>query len=118
MALCHGLLAKTPARGRYVVWIAFDHAGPGNTARKDIGPVSFWDCDWGRGNLMQGGPHLDDIPGELTGTGGIFSPGNLPSGRDVRLARVALVCHRGRSAGAIIGPRPARAAVISSGGGP
>lgn len=56
----------------------------------DMGPVSFWDSDWVRENLMQGGPHLDDIPGELKGTGGIFSPANLPSGRDVRLARVDL----------------------------
>jgi hypothetical protein len=90
LALCQRILAKSPARGRYVVWIAFDHAGPGSTARLDIGRVSFWDCDWVRENLMHGGPHLDDIPGELKGTGGIFSPGSLPSGRDVRLARVDL----------------------------
>ena len=90
LALCQRLLAKTPTRGHYVVWIAFDHAGPGNAVRRDMGPVSFWDCNWVRENLMRGGPHLDDIPGDLKGTEGIFSPGNLPSGRDVRLARVDL----------------------------
>jgi hypothetical protein len=90
LVLCRRILAKKPARGRYVVWIAFDHAGPGSTARRDVGRVSFWDCDWVRENLMRGGPHLDNIPCELKGTGGVFSPGNLPGGRDVRLARVNL----------------------------
>jgi hypothetical protein len=58
--------------------------------RRDMGPVSFWDSDWVRENLIQEGPHLDDVTSELKVTGGIFSPGNLPSGRDGRLARVDL----------------------------
>lgn len=97
MGLCTRLLTQPPRRGDYVVWIAFDHAGPPDTAQKTVGRISFWDCDWVRENLRKGsGPGFDAIPSELKLTPRFLRPDDLPGDagaggtRDVRLVRVAL----------------------------
>lgn len=69
LALCQRLLTKPPAPGHHVVWVAFDRAGPGN-AHLEVGPVSFWSCEWVRAVLEQGGPNVQHIPEELEATDG------------------------------------------------
>jgi hypothetical protein len=109
MTLCRRLLTKPPAPGHHIVWVAFDRAGPGN-ARLDIGPVSFWNCEWVRAVLEQGGPNLEHIPAELKTTDGLFNIEILPPDRDVMLARVDLgmvvftdpVRHAGEQAEAVV----------------
>ncbi|HTU74517.1 MAG TPA: hypothetical protein VMG38_13460 [Trebonia sp.] len=91
LALCHRLLTMPPAPGHHVVWIAFDHAGPGN-ARLPVCTVSFWDCKWVKEVLQvqDPNPNLDSIPLELKADQRLFRPEFLPDSKDVRLTRVDL----------------------------
>jgi ribosomal 50S subunit-associated protein YjgA (DUF615 family) len=89
LALCARLLTKQPAAGQHVVWVAFDRAGPGST-HLQVGPVSFWNPEWLRAVLEQGGPNLSHAPAELKDSNGFFTPDVLPAEREVRLARVDL----------------------------
>lgn len=91
LASCRRLITTPPVQRHHVVWVAFDHAGPGSN-RQEVGRVSFWDCEWVREVLRCGhaGPNLDSIPGELKAGEGFFRPESLPEDRDVRLARVNL----------------------------
>ena len=109
LALCRRLVTKLPVAGRHVVWVAFDRAGPGNAHLK-VGPVTFWNCEWVRAVLEQGGPNLDHIPAELKAADGLFHIDILPPDRDVMLARVDLgvgvftdpVRHAGEQAEAVV----------------
>ncbi len=89
LALCRRLMTKPPAPGNHVVWVAFDRAGPGHAHLK-VGSVTFWNCEWVRAILEQGGPNLEHIPAELKAADGLFHINVLPSDRDVMLARVEL----------------------------
>ena len=93
LTLCRRFVTTSPPQGQHVVWIAFDHAGPGTFYRK-MGPLSFWNSEWLRGALKSGGPNLDEIPDELKDPDGLlFEPDALPGDenkRDVMLARVEL----------------------------
>lgn len=91
LALCRRIVVKTPTRGLYVVWIAFDRAAPG-VMHRTIGPISFWNSKWVRTVLEQGqgGANLDAVPGELKGTDSFFKPNVLPDDSAVVLARVEL----------------------------
>jgi hypothetical protein len=90
LTLCRRLMTKSSIPGHYVIWVAFDRAGPG-TIHQEVGSVSFWNCAWAREVLLGGdGPNLAAVPGELKTTDGFFRPDALPVERDVMLARVVL----------------------------
>jgi hypothetical protein len=90
LALCERILTKPPISAHHVVWIAFNHAGPGSS-NVTVGPVSFWGCEWVRLVLADGtGPNIESIPPELRATDGLFDYEMLPQERDVMLARVDL----------------------------
>jgi hypothetical protein len=87
--LCERLLTKAPIYGNYVVWIAFDLAGPGQI-QQAVGPVSFWDAQWLRSVLEHGGPNLGAVPSELTPPAGLFTPNDLPNDQGEVLVRIKL----------------------------
>lgn len=87
--LCQRLLTKPPLYGNYVVWIAFDLAGPGEVHRT-VGRVSFWGAQWLRGVLEHGGPDLASVPSELTPPGGLFTQDVLPNAPGEVLVRIDL----------------------------
>lgn len=87
--LCERLLTKAAVYGNYVVWIAFDLAGPGQI-RQAVGPVLFWNAQWLRSVLEHGGPNLAAVPSELTPPAGLFTPDGLPNDPGEVLARIEL----------------------------
>lgn len=89
LTLCQRIVTKSPEQAQHIVWVAFDRTGLGGSSFT-IGPVSFWNCEWVRAVLEQGGPNLEHIPSELRGGEGLFRYYNLPLTRDVMLARVDL----------------------------
>lgn len=90
LQLCKRLLTKPPTQGHYVVWIAFDLAGPGRFTQR-VGPVSFYKAQWLQHALNnKSSLSLTPVPSELKSTAGFFSPDNLPNGAGEVLARVDL----------------------------
>ncbi len=91
LAFCERLVTQTATPGHYVVWIAYDHAGPG-IIHRELGPVSFWGAKWLRSVLPQGqGPNWDAVPSELKVADSMFRLDDLPKDdQDVLLARFDL----------------------------
>jgi hypothetical protein len=91
LALCERLLTKGPIHGHYVIWVAFDLAGPGQIHRT-VGTVSFWEARWLRSVLEHGhsGPNFAAVPNELKPPAGLFTPNDLPNEPGVVLVRVDL----------------------------
>jgi hypothetical protein len=89
LTLCARILTQTPNPGHHIVWIAFNRTGLGGSNR-EVGPVSFWNCEWVRSVLEHQGPNLDELPDELRNTDGYFRYQDLPEDRDVMLVRVDL----------------------------
>jgi hypothetical protein len=94
------LLTVSPTPRHHVVWLAFDRARIPSMILHADQLLSFYDCDWVRGNLEQGGPHLDDLPEEIRRE--THTAQGLPTAEDVVLARVDL--------GVISDPDPASVA--------
>ncbi len=83
------LVATADPRGKQVVWLAFDRAST-ESARLEIGPITFFYADWVRGNL-EGGPLRGELPSELVSADGLpASASDIPEGTRVVLARVDL----------------------------
>ena len=91
LAFCGRLVTQTAAPGHYVVWVAYDHAGPG-IIHRELGPISFWGVKWLRSVLPQGqGPNWDAVPSELKVADSMFRLDDLPKDdQDVLLARFDL----------------------------
>ncbi len=94
------LLTVVPTPRHHVIWLAFDRARIPSMILHTGQSISFYDCEWVRGNLEQGGPHLDDLPEEIRRE--THTAQWLPRDRDVVLARVDL--------GVISDPDPASVA--------
>lgn len=91
LAFCERLVTQTAIPGHYVVWIAYDHAGPG-VIHRELGPVSFWQAKWLRAVLVEGkGLNWDAVPSELKVADSMFRIDDLPNDdQDVLLARFDL----------------------------
>jgi hypothetical protein len=88
---CERLVTQPAIPGHYVVWIAYNHAGPGVIYRK-LGPISFWSVKWLRAVLAEGqGPNWEVIPSELKVRDSMFRLDDLPKDdQDMLLARADL----------------------------
>jgi len=91
LAFCELLVTQPAVPGHYVVWIAYDHAGPG-VIHRELGPIAFWSVKWLRAALPEGkGPNWEAVPSELKVAGGMFRLEDLPKDdQDILLARADL----------------------------
>ncbi|MFC5827991.1 hypothetical protein [Nonomuraea insulae] len=87
LALCERLAAAPAVLAHHVVWFAYTHA---SIHRLDLGPLSFYNSEWVRGNLEHGGPFLHELPKELTHPDSWFQYRDLPKAKDTALVRVDL----------------------------
>ncbi|MFF7341973.1 hypothetical protein ACFZAT_32310 [Streptomyces sp. NPDC008163] len=87
--LCGRLVVAQPLTAHHVVWHAFRRAATSKMV-EEYGPVTLYDSEWLRGNLLNDGPSKSDLPAEATADDGFFPAEMLPEGRDVVIARVDL----------------------------
>ncbi|WP_433917366.1 hypothetical protein OIE50_50880 [Streptomyces canus] len=87
--LCERLVAAEPLSAHHVVWHAFRRATTSKMV-EEYGPVTLYDSEWLRGNLLNDGPFKSDLPAEATAEEGFFPAEMLPEGKDVVIARVDL----------------------------
>ena len=91
LAFCERLVTQPAVPGHYVVWIAYDHAGPG-VIHRELGPIAFWSVKWLRAVLAEGkGPNWEAVPSELKVADSMFRLEDLPKDdQDILLARADL----------------------------
>ncbi|UFR07111.1 hypothetical protein KBP30_40915 [Streptomyces sp. Go40/10] len=87
--LCERLVVAQPLTAHHVVWHAFRRAATSKMV-EEYGPVTLYDSEWLRGNLLNDGPFKSDLPAEATADDGFFPAEMLPEGKDVVIARVDL----------------------------
>ncbi|MEU3550049.1 hypothetical protein [Streptomyces longwoodensis] len=87
--LCERLVVAEPFTAHHVVWHAFRRAATSKMV-EEYGPVTLYDSEWLRGNLLNDGPFKRDLPAEATAEDGFFPAEMLPEGKDVVIARVDL----------------------------
>lgn len=87
--LCERLVVAQPLTAHHVVWHAFRRAATTKMV-EEYGPVTLYDSEWLRGNLLNDGPFKRDLPAEATADDGFFPAEMLPEGKDVVIARVDL----------------------------
>ncbi|MDC2961316.1 hypothetical protein PO587_43520 [Streptomyces gilvifuscus] len=87
--LCERLVVAEPLSAHHVVWHAFRRAATSKRV-EEYGPVTLYDSEWLRGNLLNDGPFKSDLPAEATAEDGFFPAEMLPEGKDVVIARVDL----------------------------
>ncbi|QYA98907.1 hypothetical protein KZO11_37820 [Streptomyces anulatus] len=87
--LCERLVVTQPLTAHHVVWHAFRRAAISRMV-EEYGPVTLYDSEWLRGNLLKDGPFRGDLPAETRADDGFFPAEMLPEGKDVVIARVDL----------------------------
>ncbi|MFE1010558.1 hypothetical protein ACFW4M_04595 [Streptomyces sp. NPDC058794] len=87
--LCERLVAAQPLAAHHVVWHAFRRAAISKMV-EEYGPVTLYDGEWLRGNLLNDGPFKSALPAEVTADDSFFPAEMLPEGKDVVIARVDL----------------------------
>jgi hypothetical protein len=89
MDLGRRVLAAPNTSAHHVVWVAFDRASLVGTV-ETVGRITFYAGRWVRESLERKGPHLSQLPSELTNRESLVSHQDLPDGSHVVLARVDL----------------------------
>jgi hypothetical protein len=87
--LCERLVAAPPSTAHHVVWHAFRRATTSSMV-EEYGPVTLYNGEWLRGNLLNDGPYKSSLPAEATADDSFFPTEMLPEGKDVVMARVDL----------------------------
>ncbi|MFF7647078.1 hypothetical protein [Streptomyces canus] len=87
--LCERLVAAPPGTAHHVVWHAFRRAATSKMV-EEYGPVTLYNSEWLRGNLINDGPYKSSLPVEATAPDSFFPTDMLPEGKDVVVARVDL----------------------------
>lgn len=87
--LCERLVAAPPGTAHHAVWHAFRRAATSKMV-EEYGPVTLYNSEWLRGNLINDGPYRSSLPAEATAADSFFPTDMLPEGKDVVIARVDL----------------------------